>query len=159
MGYKQNVLGVQVGATIWMCYKNDVLGCQVGATKRIGYKKDVLGKIDGQGYYRPHVAPVPGFFITLRQRAQPADKARDIGQRGRQCANKKKPSPPAYCQQLIASSEGCAPYPWISMLCPDLNSTVTFSSEIVILSTSLRTSFSSNSVISFPWERMKSCKS
>lgn len=47
MGYKQDVLVVQVGATIWMCYENDVLGRQVGATKKIGYEKDVLGKIGG----------------------------------------------------------------------------------------------------------------
>lgn len=44
MGYKQDVLVVQVGATIWMCYENDVLGRQVGATKKICYEKDVFGK-------------------------------------------------------------------------------------------------------------------
>ena len=26
MDYKKDVLGRQVGATIWMCYENDVLG-------------------------------------------------------------------------------------------------------------------------------------
>ena len=153
MGYKQDVLGVQVGATIWMCYKQDVLGRQVGATKKIGYEKDVLGKIDGQGHYVPHVAPVPGFSLPFDNvpnlPTKPATSANVGGS-----AKIKKPSPPAYCQQ-----RGLTPYPWISMLCPDLNSTVTVSSEIVILSTSLRTSFSSNSVISLPWERMKSCKS
>ena len=65
MGYKQDVLGVQVGATIWMCYKQDVLGLKVGATKKIGYEKDVLGKIGGQGHYVPHVAPVPGFSLPF----------------------------------------------------------------------------------------------
>ena len=43
MGYKQDVLVVQVGATIWMCYENDVLGRQVGATKKMWYSQDVLG--------------------------------------------------------------------------------------------------------------------
>ena len=101
MGYKQDVLGVQVGATIWMCYKNDVLGRQVEATKKICYEKDVLEKTVVKGITGPTSPPVPGFFNTLRQRAQLADKARDIGQRGRQCDNKKSPR-----HQLIASSEG-----------------------------------------------------
>ena len=104
MGYKQDVLGVQVGATIWMCYKNDVLGRQVGATKKICYEKDVLEKNGGQGHYRPHVAPCPGLFATLRERAQLADKARDSGQRGRQRPSSKNKKNPRH--QLIASSEG-----------------------------------------------------
>ena len=62
MGYKQDVLGVQVGATIWMCYENDALGRQVGATKKIGYEKDVFGKIgvlrDKSPFILPHRADV-----------------------------------------------------------------------------------------------------
>ena len=57
MGYKQDVLVVQVGATIWMCYENDVLGRQVGATKKIGYKKDVLGKNGGMSDLSPFTLP------------------------------------------------------------------------------------------------------
>ena len=57
MGYKQDVLGVHVGATIWMCYKNDVLGRQVGATKKIGYEKDVLGYYVGLRGLSPFTLP------------------------------------------------------------------------------------------------------
>ena len=57
MDYKKDVLGRQVGATIWMCYENDVLGHQFGATKKIGYENDVLGKIGGLRNNSPFTLP------------------------------------------------------------------------------------------------------
>lgn len=145
-------LGLQFGCATKMMFWAVRLGLQKGyATKKMFWKKTVVKGITG-----PTSPPVPGFSLPFENvpnlLTKPATAANVGG--SAQAPKIKKPSPPAYCQQ-----RGLTPYQWISMLCPDLNSTVTVSSDIVILSTSLRTSFSSNSVISLPWERMKSCKS
>lgn len=49
MGYKEDVFGVQVGATIWMCYKQDVLDHKVVTTKRIGFERDALENLTEDG--------------------------------------------------------------------------------------------------------------
>ena len=98
MGYKQDVLGVQVGVAIWMCYKNDVLGLRVGATKRICYEKDVLKKTVVKGITGPTSPPVPGFSLPFENvpnlLTKPATAA-NVGDSAQAPKIKKAPRPPA----------------------------------------------------------------
>ena len=52
-----NALRLYIVRLPFIGYKQDVLGVQVGATKRIGYEKDVLGKIGGMKDLSPFTLP------------------------------------------------------------------------------------------------------